>query len=225
MWGSRLHLQSSAPRPQMALDWERLATTLSWRPGSVPRWTCTQHTRLSFWVPFPLPHNMLVHLGHLHEAPLNTWAYPVLRRILQFPLVCMHAKLLSRLRLFLTLWTVAHQAPLSMEFSRPAFWSRLPCRPPGDLPNPGIKPASPVAPALQGDSLQLSHWGSPEAPRGPPRSVVRCLHQYGSLRVLCLSFASVAGLQALWNQWLSLLSLFSFLRFFSVCDMDHLRSF
>ena len=51
------------------------------------------------------------------------------------------------------LWTVAHQAPLSMGFSRLEYWSRLPCAP-GDLPNPGIEP---VAPALQVDSLQLSH--------------------------------------------------------------------
>jgi len=45
---------------------------------------------------------------------------------------------------------VAHQDPLSMEFSRQEYWSGLPCPPPGDLPNPGIKPRSP---ALQADSL------------------------------------------------------------------------
>ena len=68
----------------------------------------------------------------------------------------MYAKLL-----FVTPWTVACQAPLSMEFSRREYWSWLPCPPPGDLPNPGIELASPVAPALQADSLPLSHWGSP----------------------------------------------------------------
>ena len=47
-------------------------------------------------------------------------------------------------------WTVAHQAPLSMEFSRQEYWGGLPCPPPGDLPNPGIEPMSPV---LQADSL------------------------------------------------------------------------
>ena len=60
--------------------------------------------------------------------------------------------------LFSTLWTVAHQAPLSMEFSRQKYWSGLSCLSPGDLPDPGIKP---VSPALQVDSLPLSHWGSP----------------------------------------------------------------
>ena len=45
-----------------------------------------------------------------------------------------------------------------MEFSRQEYWSGVPCPPPGDLPDPGIKP---VAPALQADSLLLSHQGSP----------------------------------------------------------------
>ena len=49
-----------------------------------------------------------------------------------------------------TPWTVAHQAPLCMGFSRQEYWSRLPCPPPGDLPNPGIEPRSPT---LQADSL------------------------------------------------------------------------
>ena len=54
------------------------------------------------------------------------------------------------IQLFATPWTVAHQAPLSMGFSWQEYWSGLPCPPPGDLPNPGIKPKSPT---LQADSL------------------------------------------------------------------------
>ena len=50
-------------------------------------------------------------------------------------------------QLFVTLWTVAHQAHLSMEFSK-QYWSGLPCPPPGDLPNPGIKPVSLMSPAM-----------------------------------------------------------------------------
>ena len=53
-----------------------------------------------------------------------------------------------------TPWTVACQAPLSTVFSRQQCWSGLPCPPSGNLPNPGIKPTSP---ALQADSLPLSH--------------------------------------------------------------------
>ena len=59
-------------------------------------------------------------------------------------------KSLSCVRLFATAWTVAHQTPPSMGFSRQEYWSGLPCPPPGDLPNPGIEPSSP---ALQVDSF------------------------------------------------------------------------
>ena len=55
-------------------------------------------------------------------------------------------------QLFATPWTIAHQAPLSMEFSRQEYWSGLLCPPPGNLSNPGIDPMSPVAATLQVDS-------------------------------------------------------------------------
>ena len=67
----------------------------------------------------------------------------------------------SHALLFVTLWTVACQAPLSMGFSRQEYWSGLPCPPPGDLPDPGIEPAFPVIPALQVDSSPLSHQETP----------------------------------------------------------------
>ena len=54
-----------------------------------------------------------------------------------------------------------------MEFSRQENWSGLPCPSPGDLPDPEIEPRSPVAAALQVDSLQLSHQGSPMVILGP----------------------------------------------------------
>ena len=53
-------------------------------------------------------------------------------------------------RLFATLWAVAHQAPLSMGFSRQEYWSGLPCPPPRGLPDPGIEPMSLISPALVG---------------------------------------------------------------------------
>ena len=56
----------------------------------------------------------------------------------------------SHFRLFVTPWTVARQAPLSMRFSRQECWSGLSCPPPGDLPNPGSEPASLMSPALAG---------------------------------------------------------------------------
>ena len=65
----------------------------------------------------------------------------------------------SHVQLFVNLWTVVHQAPLSMGFPRQEYWSGLPFPSLGDLPNPGIKPASPVSPALQADSLPAEPWG------------------------------------------------------------------
>ena len=75
-------------------------------------------------------------------------------------------KSLSRVRLFATLWTVAYQAPQSMEFSRQEYWSGLIFLSPGDLPNPGIKPRSP---ALQADAL-------PSEPSGKGRDLI--FHTY-----------------------------------------------
>ena len=66
---------------------------------------------------------------------------------------------LSHVRLFAIPWIItAHQPPLSVEFSMQEYWSGLPFPSLGDLPDPGIEPTSP---ALQADSLPLSHQGSP----------------------------------------------------------------
>ena len=58
--------------------------------------------------------------------------------------------------LFVTLWTVARQAPLSMGFSRQVYWSWLPCPSAGDPPDPGIKPASLAFPVLVGGFFPTS---------------------------------------------------------------------
>ena len=67
-------------------------------------------------------------------------------------------KSLSRVRLFATPWTVAHQAPPSMGFSRQEYWSGLPFPSPGYLPNPGIEPRSPT---LHADALTSEPPGKP----------------------------------------------------------------
>ena len=61
---------------------------------------------------------------------------------------CVHACVLSRGRVFVTSWTAAQEAPLSMGFPRQEYWSGLPFLPPEDLPNPGIEPSSLSSPAL-----------------------------------------------------------------------------
>ena len=69
------------------------------------------------------------------------------------------ARSVSRVRLSATLWTAAHQAPLSMGFSRQELWSGLPLPPPGDFPHPGIKPVSLTSPALAGKFFTTSATG------------------------------------------------------------------
>ena len=65
----------------------------------------------------------------------------------------------SHVQFFVTPWTVARQVPLSMGFSKQKYWSGLPVPSPGDLPDTGIEPVSPI---WQAGSLPLSHLGSPK---------------------------------------------------------------
>ena len=83
---------------------------------------------------------------------------------------------LSCVWLLATLWTVAHQAPLCMGFSRREYWSGLPCPPPGDLSNLGIKPTSVISPAL---ALGLL----PGAPPGKPK------YLYSHCQNQCINFS------------------------------------
>ena len=69
---------------------------------------------------------------------------------------------LSHVQLFAMPWTVAHQAPLSMGFSRQEFWSGLPFPSPGDLPDPGIKPTSLASSALVGRFFTTVPLGKPK---------------------------------------------------------------
>ena len=74
--------------------------------------------------------------------------------------------MLSREQIFVTPWTVAHQAPLSVGLPRQEYWSGLPFPPPGGVPDPRIKPSSPASPALRLYSLPLSHLRIPD--KGTP---------------------------------------------------------
>ena len=67
----------------------------------------------------------------------------------------------SHVWLFVTPWTVACQAPLSIVLSQQEYWIGLPSLPSGDLPNPGIELASPVAPALAGGFFTWATWEAP----------------------------------------------------------------
>ena len=71
-----------------------------------------------------------------------SYVYGKTANLSSFMLNQMCVRVLSYVQLFATLWTVAPQAPLSIEFSRQEYWSGLPFPYPGDLLNPGIKPVS-----------------------------------------------------------------------------------
>ena len=92
--------------------------------------------------------------------------------------------MLSHVRLFATPWTVACQAPLSMGLFRPEYWSGLLIPPPGDFPDPGIEPTSPVAPALAGRSFTLYHLGNPYKVGRKPFLAVSCMERPGLDQVL-----------------------------------------
>ena len=74
---------------------------------------------------------------------------------------CVHALVLNHVQLFMIPWTVGHQTPLSMEFSRQEYWRGLPFPSPEDLPEPGIKPTSVSSHALAGGFFTTASPGKP----------------------------------------------------------------
>ena len=94
--------------------------------------------------------------GNLHFCPYSA----VVRG------VC--AQRLSRVWLFVIPWIITHQAPLSMGFFRQEYWSGVPFPPPRDHPILGIKPTSPVSPALAGWFFNTEPPGKPSNEAAPP---------------------------------------------------------
>ena len=77
--------------------------------------------------------------------------------------------------LFVTPWTIAHQATLSVWFSREEYWSGLPCPPPGGFPTPGIEPMSLISPALAGGFFTTSATWEAQRLADPPKIWWQCL--------------------------------------------------
>ena len=82
--------------------------------------------------------------GHVRKTTNASYSHEVLRFEESIAVMCVHAQSLSRVQLSVIPWSVAHQAPLTVEFSKQKYWSVLPFPSPGDLPDPGIEPASPA---------------------------------------------------------------------------------
>ena len=86
---------------------------------------------------------------YAHNLPGKGWCFSVwIKKIYMCVCVCVFS--LSVVSDPAASWAVAHQAPLSMEFSRQEYWNGVPFLPPGHLPSPRIEPASLASPALAG---------------------------------------------------------------------------
>ena len=130
--------------------------------------SCTHEAQLRCWPGWEdevlFPH--LSFTGRLCLG-LSSWCFTMLNRF-------------RHIWLFATLWTVDRQAPLSMGFSRQDNWSGVPFPPPGDLPHPGMEPASLMSPALVGGfftthatrEVLMAVEGFPEAGRASPQILV-----------------------------------------------------
>ena len=119
-------------------------------------------------------------------------------------------QLLSHVQLFVTPWAVAHQAPLSMEFSRQEYWSGLPFPFPGDLPDPGIKPGSLTLEADSWLSEPLGKSASTQIPilisfGGVERTIVKKEWEVGVLdsQVPRANKLKYQWLPALYQGWVS----------------------
>ena len=128
-----LHMLSDRGRRMHTANWCGLGTQRAW-PLTLPLFSGLE--QINSFLPTP-------------DSSSVRWDYNTIRQS-RCNMVRMHAKLLSCVWLFETLWTVALQAPLSMGFSRQEYWNGLPCPPPGDLPNTGVKPTSLTSPELAG---------------------------------------------------------------------------
>ena len=135
---------------KVTLDRARLAIWLflSLRPWGSN--TCTGHCLGDLKTGKKLifsTHSLFLHLDSLYLPSISFRTQAYVASVLSH---------FSPVRLFATLWTVAHQAAVSMGFSRQEYWSGLPCPPAGDLPNLGIEPMSLMSPALTGGFFPTS---------------------------------------------------------------------
>ena len=108
--------------------------------------------------PIQMWKNTLSSQVHMEQSPGYTTSWVTNQTSVYLRKLKVKVKLLSRVRLFVTPWTVAQKAPLYMGFFRQEYWSGLPFPSPGDLLDPGIEPRSP---ALQADVLTSEPPGKP----------------------------------------------------------------
>ena len=140
-------------------NWASSHSTLSHKQCESSTWDVTYPSPVfAAWTHYGFPETWV---GKDHKFVYFS-PFLLLNSLLQYShkmVIEWRVKLLCCVRLFATPWTVAHQAPPSMGFSRQEYWSGLPFPSPGDLPNPGFEPRSP---ALQADTLTSEPPGKPK---------------------------------------------------------------
>ena len=131
-------------------------------------WLLVERDRLVLWSECVLSHKVTCWIPNLQCDCIWRWGLYGCN----YGGMCVRTCMLSHVQFFAAPWTVAHQAPLSMGFSRQEYWSGLPCPPPRYLPDPRIKP----------NLSCLLHWraGSlPLVPLGKPDNIythLECVH-------------------------------------------------
>ena len=143
-----------------------------------------------------------INLSQFSQLPTSLLFLYCLYCFLLFTSICV-SSCFSHIQLFVILWNVAHQAPLSMGFLRQEYWSGLPCPPPRDIPNPGIKPTSLKSPALAGrffttsatyiyaaKSLQSCPTLCNPIDGSPPGSTIPGILQARTLEWVAISFSN-----------------------------------
>ena len=145
-----------------------------------------------------------------HSRELK-WSHEITQ---EFRCWCLHAQSLHSFSTVTTLWTIAHQAPLSMGFSWQEYWRGLPFPPPGDFPNPRMEHVSCVSPALQADSLPTEQPSKPSDDGKSPQMTLLCSkvnmlwrgqesdHKLGKYTRGCFFWEFQSGATLIW--WLEL---------------------
>ena len=133
----------------------------------------------------------------------------------------------SHVQLFVTIWTIAHQVPLSVGFSRQEYWSRLPFASPGDLPDPGIEPAPPAL--VDGVFTTSATWEAPKTNYKRANLSKKRTFVPSDIPVLYMEdmIFSMVTPQVLWVHWYSsdLSALFQQAKCVVVLKTDNLRMF
>ena len=156
-----------------------LASSVSERHFKATKRSCLKYIcRVQHTLRNRVPCDSLSKLDSFHlNAPCSS-SFPTSCSIVPFSFASYMLSRLSCVRLFVTPWTGACQAPLSMGFSRQEYWSALPFPSPGDFPSSGTKPTSLMPPALAGGSLPL---GSPASCVTVGKSLHPCAPQLSHL--------------------------------------------